>query len=131
MNQKFDLYKTLEELEDEIWDEPSFQSSLVSKIHQLRKKPIITFTNEDLRLYISQQIGLDYLVPIALERLSYNPFSSGDLFTGDLLSSVLRIDREYFDENPELYLELESLVERTKEIIKEVEEQLIKFSFKE
>jgi len=119
--------KTLEELEGEIWAKPDFPSALVRKIHQLRKKPITSFTNEDLRLCLSQQEGLEYLVPVALQKLSNQPFHSGDLFVGDLLVSVLRIEGGFWDKNPHLYMELRQLIATIKEILKSIEEQLTKF----
>ncbi|GBF77382.1 hypothetical protein PA598K_05930 [Paenibacillus sp. 598K] len=119
--------KTLEELDGEIWAKPEFQSALVKKIHQLRKKPITNFTNEDLRLCLSQQEGLEYLVPVALQKISNQPFHSGDLFVGDLLVSVLRIKGDFWDKNPHLYIELRQLIAGVKEVLKRIEEQLIKF----
>ena len=45
---------------------------------------------------IGQQIGVEFLVPVALERLVENAFEQGDFHPGDLLGAVLRLPREYW-----------------------------------
>ena len=80
---------TLEELEHEIWDEPSFDSNLAKTCHQLRKKPLDQFTTEDLRIMIGQKIGLKHLMPIAINILETEPLAEGDYYPGDLLSNVV------------------------------------------
>ena len=87
----FDVDKTLEELEDADWGEPSYHSHLVETCHELRRKPLRDFTIEDLRIMIGQQIGLPFLVPLALDILEQNPLAEGDFFAGDLLYSVFRV----------------------------------------
>ncbi|NBD27408.1 hypothetical protein GT019_26350 [Paenibacillus sp. T1] len=61
-----DLDKTLEELEGEIWGQPQFCSNLVIRCHELRRKPLMSFSIEDLRIMIGQGFSLKYLVPVAL-----------------------------------------------------------------
>lgn len=97
--QQIDLTKTLEELENDYWDEPNFAFSLVIQVHQLRKKPLCELNNEELRLLIGQQMNLDFLLRIALEKLIQNPFGSGDLYIGDLFCSVLKVEKEYCGTN--------------------------------
>ena len=40
---------------------------------------------------VGQSIGLEWLVPIALDMLKLEPLAAGDFYPGDLLGSVLRI----------------------------------------
>jgi len=70
----FDRSKSLQELEGEDWGEPEFQSYVVTNAHRLWRVPLRDFTVEDLRIMIGQQLGLRYLIPIALENLRANPF---------------------------------------------------------
>lgn len=42
-----------------------------------------------MRLLIRQDVGLPYLLPLALELLRDNPMAEGDMYTGDLLSAVI------------------------------------------
>jgi hypothetical protein len=84
--------KTMTELEGQDWGPPTFDSHLVTTIHRLRYKPLAQFTVEDLRICIGQNVGLDFLVPIAIEQLQGNPFIEGDYYRGDLLNAVLKIE---------------------------------------
>ena len=84
--------ETLEELEDEYWDEPEFDSCLAKTCHELRKKPISQFSAEDLRIMIAQNIGLTHLIPEALNRLRKQPLLSGNLYEGDLLNTLIGCD---------------------------------------
>ena len=93
---------TLEELESEVWPAPDFDSHLVVTCHQLRKKPINAFTNEDLRIMIGQNIGLPFLMPKAITVLEGNPLAEGDFYSGDLLKNVTSVDSSFYDRSPEL-----------------------------
>ncbi len=96
-----DINKSLEELENNRWmDVKEYPSPLIAKIHGYRKKPIKLLTIEELRLLIGQNIGLYFIVPVAIEVLKENVFAEGDFFPGDLLLNVLRIDVNYWKENP-------------------------------
>lgn len=63
--------QAIEKLEGHIWPELSEQDKqdwLMVECSALRKKPINEFTLENLRQMIEQNIGLQYLVPVAIER---------------------------------------------------------------
>jgi hypothetical protein len=99
---EFDLSKTLQELEKEDWGEPNYGSHLVTECHRLRRVPLGEFTAENLRIMIGQQIGLPYLIPLALELLRGDPFTEGDYYKGDLLAAVLRADSRFWIASPQL-----------------------------
>ena len=86
------MNKTLEEIENDFWDEPVSDSSIVATCHALRKKPLDQLSAEDLRLLIGQNIGLPILLPEALKLLVRQPLTSGDLYEGDLLKAVIDCD---------------------------------------
>lgn len=93
--------QTLENLEKNNWpalveDEASY---LAITCHRLRKKPLVDFSVEDLRIMIGQNIGLKYLVPIAIELLDDNILAEGDLYEGDLLTAVLSSDVGFWKNN--------------------------------
>ncbi|WP_145046487.1 contact-dependent growth inhibition system immunity protein [Paenibacillus xylanexedens] len=125
--QQVDITKTLEELEGEYWDEPNFASSLVIQVHQLRKKSLCELNNEDLRLLIGQQINLDLILPLAIEKLIQNPLESGDMHIGDLFCSVLKVEKEYWNEHKELKNELDEVIRTYEEAKNIVEEQISKY----
>lgn len=71
---------------------------MVSECHRLRKIPLRDFTTENIRIMLSQNIGIKYLLPLALEKLEIDFLDVGDYFSGDLLSSVLRLPLNEFSE---------------------------------
>jgi hypothetical protein len=84
--------KTLDELEHFEWSEPPYNSYLVTTIHRLRKKPVDEFTVENLRMMIGQKIGLQHLLPVAIDLLEREPLAQGDYYAGDLLAAVTECD---------------------------------------
>ncbi|NNJ55824.1 MAG: hypothetical protein HKP14_06815 [Bacteroidia bacterium] len=89
--------ESLESLENHSWGEiPKDESYLVTTCHKLRKKQLANFDSEDLRIMIGQNIGLKYLIPMALDTLNKNILAEGDFYEGDLLSSVLTSDSKYW-----------------------------------
>lgn len=108
----FERNKTLQELEDQEWSIPNFNSHLAITCHELRKKPIGLFEVEDLRIMIGQGIGLDYLIPLALEALEDNILSEGNFYCGDLLDVVLKVDIKFWNSNPNYKDELEYLIKK-------------------
>ena len=77
---KISRSKTLEELENDFWNDPENMSHLATECHRLRKVPLADLSIENLRILIGQKIGLKFLVPIALEYLEKDPLSEGDLY---------------------------------------------------
>jgi hypothetical protein len=92
MSRAPDRTKSLDQLDPPAWGEPTFDSYLVKRCHRLRTKPVGDFTVEDLRMMIGQQIGLEHLVPLAIEVLERNPLAAGNYYPGDLLNNVLTIN---------------------------------------
>lgn len=88
---------SLQELENEVWGAPEFQSGLVLRCHELWTKPIADFSIGDLQLMIGQKFGQSYLVPQAIAILDDDPLAEGDYYPGDLLSSILTIDSSFWD----------------------------------
>lgn len=104
--------KSLEQLENDFWSESmEFPSSVVINCHKYRKIPLKDLTIEQIRLLISQKIGLEYLVEIAFEKLDENILAEGDYFEGDLLEVVSRIPNEYWTENPNNFQKLRQMLE--------------------
>ena len=102
--------KTLENLEKDFWSTPNFDSHVVRRTSELRKVQLSNYSIEDLRLMIGQGFGLDYLVPLALEKLAENLFAEGEFYEGDLLQSVLLIETEFWLMNRNYWNELNELI---------------------
>ncbi|MFI9548715.1 contact-dependent growth inhibition system immunity protein [Streptomyces sp. NPDC052016] len=79
--------RSLEELERDRWSAPSDgETRLMATVRELRRKPIGGLTVEDMRLLIRQDVGLAYLLPLAVEVLRIDPLAEGDMYEGDLLA---------------------------------------------
>lgn len=97
------IEKSINELEGKgISKKPEFDSFTVIKTFELTNKKIKLLKPEDLRLLIGQNIGLKYLVPIAIEILKENPLIETDYFEGDLLIKVLNVQESFWDTYPGL-----------------------------
>lgn len=86
---------SLEQLERDVWPEPEFNSHLVRTCHRLRKVRLSDLEVEDLRILLSQGIGLHYILPKAIHLLQEEPLAEGDFYPGDLLRAVLSLPMEH------------------------------------
>lgn len=78
-------------------EEPTEDDSyLIRTCGRLLHQKLADFSIEDLRIMIGQNIGLAYLIPLALEALDKNILAEGDFYPGDLLKSVLHSEKEYW-----------------------------------
>jgi hypothetical protein len=117
-----DKSKSLQQLEEHDWGEPAFESHLVQTCHRLRRKPLDEFTPEDLRIMIGQAIGLDYLVPLALDKLECDPFTGGDFFPGDLLAAVFGVDDSFWAAHPALESRVKAIPGRARASLVDLDE---------
>jgi hypothetical protein len=63
-----DTTRALNELDPPDWGGPPPDATgLIANCHAARQKPLNTLTGKDLRILIGQNIGLPYLVPLAME----------------------------------------------------------------
>lgn len=115
----FDKELTLEELENDYWQTIVYPSKLVERCYKFRKIPLKDLTIEQLRTLIGQQIGLDFLLPIAFEQLEKNILSEGDFYEGDLLESVLRTNKEYWLSHMLLYDKLKVITNNNIAVIED------------
>lgn len=101
-NYKFDLTKSLSQLNKNLVPNGDASSRLVKRHNELLVKPIKDFSIEDLRLMIGQNTGLPYLIPVAMEQLRENILAEGDYYEGDLLKAVLTSDRGFWEKRTAL-----------------------------
>ena len=127
MKTGFDRRKCLQELEGDDWGEAGFDSSLVRTCHRLRRVPLTDFGAEDLRIMIGQQIGLPFLVPLALETLQRDPLTEGDFYPGDLLGAVLALPATFWGVHTAMRDVLRQIVSKTKERLVSLEESDAEF----
>ncbi|MEV0281279.1 contact-dependent growth inhibition system immunity protein [Streptomyces sp. NPDC050610] len=99
--------RSLEELEhDRRPTPPGGETRLLATVRELRRKPVGDLAVEDMRMLIRQDVGLAYLLPLAVEALRADPMAEGDLYEGDLLAAVLTRGSEVWRAFPDLGREL-------------------------
>jgi hypothetical protein len=125
MPPEIDRRKNIQELENVNWGEPTHDSYLVTTVHALRRKPLNEYTVEDLRIMIGQQIGLTYLISLAVEKLAENPLASGDYYKGDLLKTVLSVDTGFWKQHEELWWAVQEIVVELEAIKETIDNELV------
>ncbi|GHF86874.1 hypothetical protein GCM10018790_75470 [Kitasatospora xanthocidica] len=88
----------------------------MATVRELRRKPIGSLTVEDMRLLIRQNVGLTYVLPVAVEALQVDPLAEGDMYEGDLLAAVLTRSAEVWSEYPELRRDIRLVVSRLADV---------------
>lgn len=117
------LQKSLENLERDIWPSinPDAESHLVRTCNRLRKIKLKDFETEDLRIMISQDIGLKHLLPLVFSKLSDNILAEGDFYPGDLLVAVLSSEEEFWQSQPDYWKEVIKIIDNQIDKIKKEE----------
>jgi hypothetical protein len=104
--------RTLADLEGRDTSKPKEDTYLLQITHRLCYVPLREFSVEDLRIMIGQNIGLQYLIPLALEHLRKHPLAEGDFYAGDLLKMVLAADPKFWRDHPQWRKEIEEIAQR-------------------
>ena len=115
-----DRNSTIEQLENSKWVDSDFETNLTKRCHQLRKIAVDKLEIEDLRLLIGQQIGLKYLVDLAVEKLNADILAEGDYYPGDLLNSILSIDSSYWVDNETQWSSIDNLMKHNQDKLQDV-----------
>ena len=111
--------KSIEQLENDVWKKSiEFPSGLIINCHNYRKIPINELTIEQLRLLISQKIGLNYIIEFGINELGKNILAEGDFYEGDLLMAISSLPNVFWNENKTEFLRFKNIVERNSELIK-------------
>ena len=104
--------KSIENLEKDFWGQPPKSSTpLVAKVHRLRTIQIEKLEPKDIRLLVGQNVGLKYLIPIALDILQADLFIDAELYDGDLLQNVINVNNGFWDDNKELKQKFNDLLQ--------------------
>jgi hypothetical protein len=108
-----DFELSLEALEARDWGEPSADDTvMVKRIYALRRKPLRSLTDDELRLAVSQEVGVPFILDLAFERLANEPLLDGGCYPGDVLSSLIRADQSIWEKRSSLRETLAELYSR-------------------
>ena len=117
-----DLERSIDQIEGEVWPEPTLKSHLAMECYRLRKIPLSEFRTENLRILIGQKIALHLLVPLAIDTLEEDLFAEGMMYKGDLLHVVSKLPNSFWVEHVDLnnrIVELRILIEELYSMIRD------------
>jgi hypothetical protein len=118
-------YRSIESLEKTNYGPvPVDESSIVQRLWRLRKIPINEFQVDDIRFMIIQGVGLNYLLIEAIDLLKENLLTEGNYYKGDLLNSVLQIDKEKWEEFSEHWDTVDNLIKDKLNDLRTIEPKL-------
>ncbi len=120
------MNKSIEELENSYWEDSDFDSYVVRTVQTARKKPLSELTDEEIRVLVSQKVGLKYVLPMAVAILKRNPLTEASLYEGDLLECMLRLSSSDWSNNPEELRELRLIVQTNQSAFDEEITELMK-----
>ncbi|MCX4511495.1 contact-dependent growth inhibition system immunity protein [Streptomyces sp. NBC_01619] len=130
MNSTLDRQRSLEELEGHRWPEPPPDATgLVKAVHALRALPIGSLTVEELRRLIGQNVGVPFLLPLALESLRKTApaQAEGGFYDDDLLSAVLTVNPAAWTRSPQFAQELKCIVASLRDVSPYIESDIQAF----
>lgn len=107
-----DVRKTLPELDPSCFDDAEFDGYVAQLAARLAAKPLRRYGIGDLYGAIRHNVGLPWLVPLAIERLEADPFARAGEHPADLLTAVLESDTRFWQERHDLWLAMVGVMER-------------------
>lgn len=108
-----DFDKSLEELTGLIEGDPAeAPTPLVEWIMRSWKKPLSSLTDEEIGRLVVQGYGMPYILDLVWVKLQRDPLFEGSYYPGDVLSNLIRWEKENWKDRPEYEAELKSLYKR-------------------
>jgi hypothetical protein len=92
--------------------------NILRRCQELRTKPLIDFTDDDLGFMIGEQVALNHLVGPALGRLRSDSMIDENDYPASLLASLLCVTTLYWERIPDNDLALRNLAEGARERFK-------------
>ncbi len=88
----------------------STSSSIQLRTYELYHKRIAQYSVDDIRFMLIQEIGSDFLVAKALAHLEDDILVEASYYEGDLLSSLLKLNSDFWKGNEEHYKRLKKVI---------------------
>ena len=105
------LSKSIAELEGIEWPEPSLkQPSALARCHRLRQVPLSKLGLSDLRALIALDVGLEFVMPLALKAVEREPLVEAEHYRGDLLVAMLRVTPAFYRARPQIRTRVEKVL---------------------
>ncbi|MGC4979650.1 contact-dependent growth inhibition system immunity protein [Streptomyces sp. DT193] len=130
MPEDFDRGCSLEELEGLRWPAPPADTTpMVRNVYELRRRPVATLEPHELARLIGQDVGLPWLLPLAVEILrdTASKQAEGGWFDDDLLYAVITRKPEVWATAPEPAHELKETVAALTDVSRYVRQDIDTF----
>jgi hypothetical protein len=88
-------------------------SHIGEQIRALADKPLRELSSEDLAFLLRQSAGLQFVAPLALERLAIHPLTHHDYYPGVLLVAALGVDQSFWRQHAQWRTDLDEIAQRT------------------
>ena len=88
-------------------------SHIGEQIGALATKPLRELSSEDLAFLLRQSAGLQFIIPLALERLRLHPLTHRSYYPGVLLAAALGVDQSFWRERAQWRAELDKIAQHT------------------
>lgn len=130
LSQSVDKNKAIEELEGVRWpDPPPDVTPLVRTVHAMRKQPIKDLRPDDLARLIGQDVGLQWLLPVALDFLrdTAPDENATGWYDDDLLMAVFTRKESVWRSTPELARHLDMTVRMLSDVSSHIKHDVAEF----
>ncbi|MFE0174947.1 contact-dependent growth inhibition system immunity protein [Streptomyces sp. NPDC059002] len=125
-----DRGRTLDELEGRRWPDPPVDTTpMVRNVYELRRRPVGTLEPHELARLIGQDVGLPWLLPLAVEILrdTAPKQAEGGWFDDDLLYAVVTRKPAAWAAAPQLAHELKETVATLTDVSRYVRQEIDAF----
>ena len=118
-------FRSIESLEKKNFGPvPKDESSIVTRLWRLRQTPINEFEVDDIRFMILQGVGLTYLLIEAIVLLEKKLLTEGNYYEGDLLNSVLQLNRQQWGHVREHWYKVDALIKNHLDFLQTIRPKL-------
>ncbi len=74
------------------WEESYFDSGLIQRCKNAWKKPFLELTNEEMATFLRQKIAVDYILPLARQRVLEGVDDNSEMYEGELRKNIAEFD---------------------------------------
>ncbi|MDE7104858.1 MAG: hypothetical protein K2O36_03135, partial [Ruminococcus sp.] len=104
--------KSIAELENIECMDCGIDSYVVRTSLNALKKPLNQLDIQEIRLLITQKLGVKYVLPVAVNALECDIFQEATYYDGDLLNAVLNLPMSFWNDNKNEYEKMRILIKK-------------------
>lgn len=111
------------------WEKESgrYSTAFVERVNSALDVPVKDLKWSQIRMLISQNIGLQFLVPWAIDALMKRPLYRAEFYDGDLFVACLGVEGNYWTNNLEQWHALSSILADLDSAMNSINEARVRF----